>query len=97
MVVAKCGALPASDQAGGARVDNAVRCLKSGLGGGAKFGLARTGGPWGPQETFLHTNAKETKACLLALQAFLKDAHGVHVNCQLDNMTAVAYINHMGP
>ena len=66
-----------------------------GWGGGVKFGLAHTGGRWGPQDTFLHINAKETKACLLTLQAFLKDAHGVHVNCQLDNMTAVAYINHM--
>ena len=51
-----------------------------------------TRGSWTPQEQTMHINWLE----LLAVRTFLKDHHGVLVLLQLDNPTAVAYINYLG-
>ena len=56
----------------------------------------KTNGVWSKKETFLHINAKETLACFLGLETFFREATDCQILCQLDNTTAVAYINHMG-
>ena len=56
----------------------------------------RTGGPWSQAERMLHINCLELTAATLAVQAFAKDRSGVSILLQLDNQTAVAYINHLG-
>ena len=54
-----------------------------------------TGGLWFPQDQLLHTNCLELLAADLALKSFLKDQHEVAVLLQLDNSTAVAYVNNL--
>jgi len=44
----------------------------------------------------MHINCLELLAADLALKSFLKDQQGVTVLLQLDNSTAVAYINNLG-
>ena len=63
--------------------------------GAVREGL-RTGGPWSQAERMLHINCLEFTAATLAVQAFAKDRSGVSILLQLDNQTAVAYINHLG-
>jgi len=55
-----------------------------------------TGGLWSPQEQSLPINCLELLAADLALKSFLKDQKGVTVLLQLENSTAVAYINNLG-
>ena len=56
----------------------------------------RTGGAWPVQEQSMHINSLELLAATLVVKTFLKDASGISVLLQLDNATAVAYINNMG-
>ena len=65
-------------------------------GWGAHMNGKRTGGLWSPEERELHINALELKAAFFALKCFLKDMTNVSVLLQLDNRTAVAYINKQG-
>ena len=65
-------------------------------GWGAVCNGTRTGGPWSHAEQQMHINCLELLAATLAVKAFLKDHGGVSVRLQLDNQTAVAYINNMG-
>ena len=44
----------------------------------------------------MHINSLELLAATLAVKTFLKKASGISVLLQLDNATAVAYINNMG-
>ena len=44
----------------------------------------------------MHINCLELLAATLETKTFLKDQVGVSVLLQLDNHTAVAYINNMG-
>jgi len=44
----------------------------------------------------MHINSLKLLAAMLAAKTFLKDISGVSVLLQLDNATAVAYINNMG-
>ena len=44
----------------------------------------------------MHITSLELLAAMLAVKTFLKDASGISVLLQLDNATAVAYINNMG-
>ena len=57
-----------------------------------------TGGHWGAEEATKHTNVLELRAATLALQAFLPPQlpRPKHVHLQIDNTTAVAYINKRG-
>ena len=55
-----------------------------------------TGGPWSPEEQRMHINCLELTAAILAVQAFAKDRSGMSILLQLDNQTAVAYVNHLG-
>ena len=74
--------------------DHQVRCISPGL--GAVCDGTRTGGPWSHAEQEMHINRLELLAATLAVKAFLKDQRGVSVKLQLENQTAVAYINNMG-
>jgi len=65
-------------------------------GWGAVCKGTRTGGPWGHPEQGMHINCLELLAATLAVKTFLKDLTGMTVLLQLDNQTAVAYINNMG-
>ena len=65
-------------------------------GWGAVCRGTRTGGPWSQEEQEMHINCLELLAATLAVQSFLKNQVGVSVLLQLDNQTAVAYINNLG-
>ena len=71
-----------------------VRYISPGL--GTVCNGIRTGGPWSQSEQQLHINCLELLAATLAVKSFLKDQEGSSVLLQLDNQTAVAYINNMG-
>ena len=66
------------------------------LGWGATCNGTRTGRLWSVQEKTWHINCLEMQAASLAVQSFLRDQSGVSVLQQLDNTTAVAYINNLG-
>ena len=65
-------------------------------GWGANYKGRRTSGVWSVDEAQYHINWLELKAAYLAIQCFLKERSGVNVLLQLDNRTAIAYLNHMG-
>ena len=65
-------------------------------GWGAVCNGTRTGGPWSHSEQGMHINCLELLAAILAVKTFLKGQTGKSVLLQLDNQTAVAYINNMG-
>ena len=56
----------------------------------------RTGGAWSVQEQTMHINCLELLAATLAVKTFMKNAPQSSILLQLDNATAVAYINNMG-
>ena len=66
------------------------------VGWGAALSGQSTGGRWSTPEQQQHINVLELKAALFGLQAFCSEMTGVHVKLELDNTTAIAYINHMG-
>ena len=66
------------------------------LGWGAHLQGQRTGGQWTEEEAKAHINCLELKAAFLALQSFSTTISGTHVRLELDNTTAVSYINCMG-
>ena len=70
------------------------RCLKKGW--GAALGNDETGGRWTSAEATNHINILELQAAFFALKAFCNNTHHTHVQLQIDNTTAVAYINNMG-
>ncbi|VDP55623.1 unnamed protein product [Heligmosomoides polygyrus] len=65
-------------------------------GWGAVSGERRTGGRWSLEERSLHINAKEMLACLLGLQCFAGHLHNETVRVEMDNTSAVWYINKLG-
>ena len=66
------------------------------LGWGAHLQGTRTGGQLTEEEAVVHINCLEIKAVLLALQSFSTTLAGTHVRLEIDNTTAVSYINCMG-
>ena len=54
------------------------------------------GGQWTDEEAKAHINCLEIKAAFLALQSFSTILSETHVQIELDNTTAVSYINCMG-
>ena len=73
-----------------------VQTDASSQGWGAVLAGTRTGGRWSPLESTLHINALELLAVLYGLQSLCRSLSHVHVRVQIDNSTAVAYINSMG-
>ena len=65
-------------------------------GWGAVCRGTRTGGAWSAQEQTMHINCLELLAATLAMKTFMKNVSGTSVLLQLDNATAVAYINNLG-
>ena len=55
-----------------------------------------TGGRWLERESEMHINYLELKAVFAGLQAFVNEMRDVYIRVQLDNTTAVAYINSFG-
>lgn len=68
------------------------------LGWGATWPETTIGGPWLPLEAQAHINLLELKVTYLALSALFKSSTPVpqHVLLQMDNSTAVAYVNKRG-
>ena len=65
-------------------------------GWGANCEGMRTNGVWNVNKAQCHINFLELKAAYLTIQCFLKERSEVNVLLQLDNRTAIAYLNHMG-
>ena len=65
-------------------------------GWGAVHQSLQTNGRWSQKESLQHINYLELKASFLALKTFLKGKVHVTVSLQLDNTTAIAYINNKG-
>ena len=60
------------------------------------YGERKSGGRWTPSEAQSHINTLELYAAFFALKCFCTDMHDIHVQIQIDNTTAAAYINNMG-
>ena len=73
-----------------------IKSASSKRGWGAVKGSLKTGGRWSTVECLSHTNYLELLAALFALKALCTGLGGTHIKLQLDNTTAVAYINNMG-
>ncbi|KXJ09019.1 Transposon Tf2-6 polyprotein [Exaiptasia diaphana] len=65
-------------------------------GWGAVLNGRKIGGRWTPSEACKHINILELQAALFGLKSFAEDYKQTHIQLQLDNTTAVAYINNMG-
>ena len=77
--------------------DHSIVSDASNLGWGAVVdGSNCIGWPWGLKDHHLHINAKETLACFLGIKTFLNEESNCLIKSEVDNTTAVAYINHMG-
>lgn len=60
------------------------------------MGDNNTGGRWTTDEMNLHINCLELKAAFFSLQAFCSEMSNKHIKIEMDNTTAVAYVNHKG-
>ena len=56
----------------------------------------KTQGFWSVEEQKFHINYLELKAALLGIQSLCENLSNCHVQIQMDNQTAVSYINNMG-
>jgi hypothetical protein len=65
-------------------------------GWGACCNSGRTRGSWTLQDSEMHINELELIGALYAIQPFTAEAGNIAVRIYLDNITAVAYINHGG-
>ncbi|XP_077983301.1 uncharacterized protein LOC144438146 [Glandiceps talaboti] len=65
-------------------------------GWGAVSGQEIAQGRWSIKEKALHINVLELKAALLAIQSFVQNHRDLVIELQLDNTSAVAYLNHQG-
>ncbi len=78
--------------------DCVIRSDSSGFGwGGVMLNTTlKANGLWSEEEKMSHINFKELHAAFLCLRSFVKGGKATHVRLELDNTTAVAYINNMG-
>ena len=67
------------------------------LGWGAIFGIQKTGGRWTSLEAEYHINILELLAAFFPLKCFCSHINNCHIQIQIDNTTAIAYINNTGP
>ena len=65
-------------------------------GWGAALSGQSTGGRWSSVEQQQHINVLELRAALFGLKAFCSEMQNIHVKLELDNTSAIAYINHIG-
>ena len=66
------------------------------LGWGAVCMEETIGGRGTPSEATAHINILELKAAFFALKSFAGEESNAHVQLQIDNTTAVSYVNNMG-
>lgn len=88
-----------------AEASNPVQCTNpdiiiksdaSNMGWGAVRDTTTTGGRWTDGEKQEHINILELQAAFFALKSLCAQESNLHTLIQLDNSTAVAYINNMG-
>lgn len=88
------GLIQASD------ADLVIQTDASGLGWGAFDGVHKIGGRWNELESLQaavnNINYLELWAAFLALRALCVDKEDITVKLQMDNTTAIAYVNNMG-
>ena len=65
-------------------------------GWGAVCNRIETRGTWSLHESSLHINCLELFAATFAIKAFTKSLNNAHVLIQMDNTSAIAYVNKMG-
>jgi hypothetical protein len=65
-------------------------------GWGAIRGPTKAAGHWSVSERQEHINILELKACLLGLKSLCKGLKDLHIQVQMDNTTAITYLNNMG-
>jgi hypothetical protein len=65
-------------------------------GWGAVCNNHQTNGKWSATERLLHINILELKAAFLGLKFLLRNHRSMTVSLNMDNSTAVAYVNHKG-
>ena len=68
----------------------------SNKGWGAVYGDQQIGDRWNANKAMDHINILKLKAALFALKSFWSQANGTDVQIQIDNTTALSYINYMG-
>jgi len=68
----------------------------SGSGWGEVCNRIETRGTWSLHESSLHINCQELLAATYAIKAFTKSLNNAHVLMQMDNTSAIAYLNKMG-
>ena len=66
------------------------------LGWGAVCKDETIGGRWTSGEATAHINILELQAAFFALKSFVSEESNTHVQFQIDNTTAVSYVNNMG-
>ena len=76
--------------------DLLIQSDASGSGWGAVCNRIETRGTWSLHESSLHINCLELLAATLAIKAFTKSLNNAHVLIQMDNTSAIAYVNKMG-
>ena len=76
--------------------DLAMYSDASNSGWGAVLGSQTAFGHWDASEAQLHINELELRAVLLGMRSFLPAMRGRTVLLRVDNMVAVAYLNHQG-
>ena len=76
--------------------DMAIQSDSSKVAWGAVCGSVKTQGMWSATESALYINVLELQAANFAVQSSTKGKNNIHVHLQLDNTTAVAYLNNMG-
>ena len=77
-------------------VDIEMTTDASHVGWGATIPGLSAMGQWSRKWSHLHSNARELMAVLLAIHAFLTHLKGKHIRILTDNISTVAYLNHLG-
>jgi len=65
-------------------------------GWGAVWNRIETRGTWSLHESSLHINCLELLAATYVIKAFTNSPNNAHVLIQMDNTSAIAYLNKMG-
>ena len=73
-----------------------IRTDASSFAWGAEMNGEVSHGMWSDKEKDLHINVLELQAALLGIQSLCHKLRHCHLRIELDNTTAVAYINNMG-
>lgn len=76
--------------------DLLIQSDASGSGWGAVYNRIETRGTWSLHESSLHINCLGLLAATYAIKAFTKSLSNAHVLIQMDNTSAIAYVNKMG-